>query len=147
MGGCVSWLCRSNGVGRRPTSTHCWGVGACSAAAWRVLFRVFVFGVGMSSCVFVTLCMPACLSVHIRILDSVCVHVPACVCISRECCARVCVLCTQGSGSYSPSASVSFVRSFTELNSEMLAANARIDTPHHWQSSPLQWMTNARGLL
>ena len=33
-----------------------------------------------------------------------------------------------------------------ELNREMLAANARIDTPHHWQSRWHQWLYNARGV-
>ncbi len=33
------------------------------------------------------------------------------------------------------------------LNREMFEANARIDTPHHWQSKWYQWMYNGRGLL
>ena len=35
---------------------------------------------------------------------------------------------------------------FPELNREMLSANARIDTPHHWQSSFRQWVVNGRGV-
>ena len=53
----------------------------------------------------------------------------------------------QGNDDYDPEASTYFLKSFVDLNSEMLAANARIDTPHHWQSSVAQWVVNGRGLL
>jgi dolichyl-phosphate-mannose--protein O-mannosyl transferase len=41
---------------------------------------------------------------------------------------------------------VSFFWIMPELNREMLAANARIDTPHHWSSRWYQWLYNARGV-
>lgn len=36
---------------------------------------------------------------------------------------------------------------FTQLNLEMLSANARIDQPHHWMSKWHSWPTNSRGVL
>ena len=45
-----------------------------------------------------------------------------------------------------PQASYPFLAIFPELNREMLAANARIDTPHHWQSRWHQWLYNGRGV-
>lgn len=40
-----------------------------------------------------------------------------------------------------------FLTSFWQLNNEMLSANARIDTPHHWMSKWWSWPLNLRGLL
>lgn len=40
-----------------------------------------------------------------------------------------------------------FLTSFVQLNQEMLSANARIDTPHHWMSKWWTWPINARGVL
>lgn len=40
-----------------------------------------------------------------------------------------------------------FHRMLWELNAEMLRANARIDTPHHWMSKWWTWPLNQRGVL
>lgn len=45
-----------------------------------------------------------------------------------------------------PDATYPFLTVFPELNQEMLAANARISTPHHWQTRWYQWLYNARGV-
>ena len=42
---------------------------------------------------------------------------------------------------------VSFWYIFPELNREMLAASARIDTVHAWASRYYQWIFNHRGVL
>jgi dolichyl-phosphate-mannose--protein O-mannosyl transferase len=55
-------------------------------------------------------------------------------------CAHVVVCCDQDNASYP------FLAILPELNREMLAANARIDTPHHWQSRWHQWLYNGRGV-
>ena len=39
------------------------------------------------------------------------------------------------------------VVTFFQLNSEMLAANARIDVRHNWESTWWEWPLNLRGLL
>jgi len=53
-----------------------------------------------------------------------------------------------GNQYYDPNApKQSFLLSFWQLNNEMLSANARIDTPHHWMSKWWSWPLNLRGLL
>lgn len=51
-----------------------------------------------------------------------------------------------GNEHYKPDATYPFLTVFPELNQEMLAANARISTPHHWQTRWYQWLYNARGV-
>lgn len=41
----------------------------------------------------------------------------------------------------------SFWLNMWQLNAEMLSANARIETPHHWMSKWYTWPTNSRGVL
>ena len=53
-----------------------------------------------------------------------------------------------GNQFYNPDvAPQSFWLSMWQLNAEMLSANARIETPHHWMSKWHSWPVNARGVL
>lgn len=49
---------------------------------------------------------------------------------------------------YDPNApELPFLTKLWQLNAEMLSANARIDTPHHWMSKWHSWPLNQRGVL